>query len=94
MSHRFVTTPLPESRQSRSPAFYGRVVVLVVIASVIAVASIAYTVSEVFSVDRQPVPLQEWFIGSWGGWSSPMSDRLRNSSFSHSSALPSSASLL
>lgn len=68
MSHRFVTTPLPlpESGPSRSTAFYGRVVVLVVIASVIAVGSVAYTISEIFSVDREPVPLQEWFIGSWG----------------------------
>lgn len=66
MSHRFVTTPLPEPAPGRSTAFYGRVVVLVVIASVIAVGSIAYTVSEVLSVDREPVPLQEWFIGSWG----------------------------
>lgn len=66
MSHRFVTTPLPEPGPSRSTAFYGRVVVLVVIASVIAVGSIAYTISEVLSTDREPAPLREWFIGSWG----------------------------
>ena len=66
MSHHFVTTPMPEPAPSRSTAFYGRVVVLVVIASVIAVGSIAYTISELFSVDREPVPLQEWFIGTWG----------------------------
>ena len=66
MSHHFVTTPMPEPAPTRSTAFYGRVVVLVVIASVIAVGSIAYTISELFSVDREPVPLQEWFIGTWG----------------------------
>ena len=62
----FVDPPQLPGRRRRSEAFYGRVVVLVVIASVIAVGSIAYTISIALSLDRGPVPLQEWFIGSWG----------------------------
>lgn len=66
MSHRFVTTALPHPPPVRSTAFYGRIVVLVVLAAVLAVGAGAYAVGVAFSVDREPVPLQEWFIGSWG----------------------------
>lgn len=65
VSHRFVTTPAPDAPPARSTAFYSRIVVLVVLAAVFTVAGIAYAVGQVFSLDRQPVPLQEWFIGSW-----------------------------
>ena len=66
MSHRFVTTPPPEVVPPRPPAFYGRIVVLVVVGAVLAIASIAYVIGRTFSLEQQPVPVREWFIGSWG----------------------------
>lgn len=66
MSRRFVTMPLCEPGASRSTAFCGRVVVLVAIASVMAMGLVAYFISTLISVAGQPVPVQEWFIGSWG----------------------------
>lgn len=62
----FVSTPELTRPRPRSESFYARVVVLVVVASVTAVASAAYAVGQAFSLDREPVPTQEWFIGSWG----------------------------
>ena len=62
----FVSAPELTRPRPRSESFYARVVVLVVVASVTAVASAAYAVGQAFSMDREPVPTQEWFIGSWG----------------------------
>lgn len=62
----FATPPTVPPPRRRSEAFYGRVVVLVVVAAVAAVTSVAYVVTRTFAADREPVPLQEWFIGSWG----------------------------
>ncbi len=66
MSHRFVTTPPPQPEPSRPTAFYGRVVVLVVLGAVIAVGSIAFILSRAFSLYQEPVPVSEWYVGSWG----------------------------
>ena len=66
MSRPFVTTPPPEPEKIRPIAFYGRIVVLVVLGSVVVVASLAFVIGRVFSLQREPVPVQEWFIGSWG----------------------------
>lgn len=66
MSHRFVNPPPPPSGAPRSSAFYGRLVVFVVLGSVIVVGSIAYVIGRSFSLEQEPVPVREWFIGSWG----------------------------
>ncbi|MGI9196546.1 MAG: glycosyltransferase [Candidatus Nanopelagicales bacterium] len=66
LSHRFVTTPLPDPGPRRSTAFYGRVVVLIVVVAVASAASLAYVIGRTFSFDQEPVPVQERFIGSWG----------------------------
>lgn len=62
----FAAPPQVPRPRPRSDAFYARVVVLVVVASVVAVASVAYAIGQAFSSDRAPMPTQEWFIGSWG----------------------------
>ena len=62
----FVSTPEGRRPRPRAASVCARVVVLVVVASVTAVASAAYAVGQAFSIDREPVPTQEWFIGSWG----------------------------
>ena len=62
----FAAPPQVPRPRARSDAFYARVVVLVVVAAVAAVASVAYAIGQAFSANREPVPTQEWFIGSWG----------------------------
>jgi cellulose synthase/poly-beta-1,6-N-acetylglucosamine synthase-like glycosyltransferase len=62
----FVTTPLPEPIPRRSNGFYGRLVVIIVLASVALVTFTAYTIGEYLSLEREPVPVREAFIGSWG----------------------------
>ena len=62
----FVTTPLPEPMPRRSSGFYGRLVVIIVLASVALVTFTAYTIGEYLSLEREPVPVREMFIGSWG----------------------------
>jgi len=62
----FVTSPLPEGPPPRSTAFYGRLVVAVVIASVAIVTVTAWAISETVSGDAIVVPVREAFIGSWG----------------------------
>jgi hypothetical protein len=60
----FVSTPLPEPMPRRSSGFYGRLVVIIVLASVALVTFTAYTIGEYLSFEREPVPVQEVFIGS------------------------------
>lgn len=62
----FTVPPAVPATRGRPEAFYARVVVLVVVAAVASVASVAYVVTRTFAVERQAVPTQEWFIGSWG----------------------------
>ena len=65
-AHRFVRTPLPELPTDRSPAFFGRMVVLTVIGAVLVTTGIAYAVSRLVETDAPGLPLREVFIGSWG----------------------------
>ena len=61
-----MTTPLPSVSTTRSQAFYGRVVVFIVAGAVVAAALTAYMIGRTFALEQQPVPLREWFVGSWG----------------------------
>ena len=51
---------------TRSQSFYGRLVVLLVFASVATVTALAWSISLVLAGDEKPAPVREVFIGSWG----------------------------
>jgi len=62
---RFVSTPLPAPAPAHSEAFYGRVVVLIVVAAVAGVAVVAWAIGRFFALNRVAVPAREMFVGSW-----------------------------
>ena len=60
-----MSTPLPQPSPVRSEAFYGRVVVLLVVAAVVSVAIVAWAIGRFFALNRTAVTPREMFIGSW-----------------------------
>ena len=63
---RFVHTPLPSVPTPKTATFYGRLVVVTVLGSVLLITGIAYAVSRVIEQQSPSLPLREVFIGSWG----------------------------
>lgn len=64
-AHRFVTSPLPVVAPPRPPSFYGRLVVILVVASVAFVTTAASAIG-VLEASKEQVPvLREIFIGPW-----------------------------
>ena len=60
-----MSTPLPQPSPVRSEAFYGRVVVLLVVAAVVSVTIVAWAIGRFFALNRTAVTPREMFIGSW-----------------------------
>lgn len=64
-AHRFVTSPLADVAPPRPPSFYGRLVVVLVVASVAFVTTVASTIGTIEASQAAPATLREIFIGSW-----------------------------
>ena len=62
----FVTTPLPAAPPPRVSPIYGRLVVIIVLSCVALAAFTAWAIGAYFSLEREPVSVREYFIGSWG----------------------------
>jgi cellulose synthase/poly-beta-1,6-N-acetylglucosamine synthase-like glycosyltransferase len=62
----FVSTPLPVTPAPRTNPIYARLVVIIVLTTVALAASLAWAIGSYFSREREPVSLNEYFIGSWG----------------------------
>lgn len=60
----FVNTPLPRPEASNNATFYGRVVVLLVIASILIVSAIAIAVGRYFDGQQEALPPEERTVGS------------------------------
>jgi len=63
-SRSFVNTPLPRPQPRNQARFYGRVVVLLVVASILIVSTIAIAVGSFFDGQQEALPPQERTVGS------------------------------